>query len=244
MLETAVALVFAHVAADFLLQTDAMVRAKRRPHILALHGAIVATAAWAALGFAPAAGALLLVTLGHVAIDAIKAHASTPGIRSFLLDQAAHLLTIALATAIFPAAYGGGLWADPPAALGTLRPVLDRLPEAMTLAAGLVAATVAGGHAVRLLMASLAVPEQLPGLPKGGQTIGVLERLMILILVLLGEPTAIGFLIAAKSVLRFSEIRGDELASEYVIIGTLASFAWALGIAWATDVVLAALAST
>ena len=65
---------------------------------------------------------------------------------------------------------------------------------------------------------------------------------MILMLVLADQPDGIGLLIAAKSILRFNELArdaGDRRASEYVIIGTLASFAWAIGTAWATAAVLA-----
>ncbi len=43
-----------------------------------------------------------------------------------------------------------------------------------------------------------------------------------------------GLLIAAKSILRFGAVRDDRALSEYVIIGTLASFAWALLVAYAT----------
>ena len=57
MLETAVALAFAHLLADFVLQTDAMVRDKARPPVLLGHVGIVAAASWAALGFAPRAAA-------------------------------------------------------------------------------------------------------------------------------------------------------------------------------------------
>jgi hypothetical protein len=44
------------------------------------------------------------------------------------------------------------------------------------------------------------------------------------------QPNGIGFLIAAKSVLRFSEIKepGQRKVAEYVIIGTFLSFGWAL----------------
>ena len=43
-----------------------------------------------------------------------------------------------------------------------------------------------------------------------------------------------GFLIAAKSVLRFDASKRKQKAAEYVIIGTLASFGWALICAYAT----------
>ena len=63
---------------------------------------------------------------------------------------------------------------------------------------------------------------------------------MILMLVLADQPDGIGFLIAAKSLLRFNDLArdNDRRASEYVIIGTLASFAWGLGAAFATHVAL------
>jgi hypothetical protein len=44
----------------------------------------------------------------------------------------------------------------------------------------------------------------------------------------------VGFLIAAKSILRFGSVKDDRALSEYVIIGTLASFGWALIAAYAT----------
>ena len=68
------------------------------------------------------------------------------------------------------------------------------------------------------------------GLPKGGATIGFLERGLIYILVVGGQPASIGFLIAAKSILRFGVIDENRAVSEYVIIGTLASFGWAIAV--------------
>jgi hypothetical protein len=57
-------------------------------------------------------------------------------------------------------------------------------------------------------------------------------------MVLVDQPAAIGFLIAAKSILRFDMASESRAAGEYVIIGTLASFAWALVAAFATDYAL------
>ena len=54
---------------------------------------------------------------------------------------------------------------------------------------------------------------------------------------LLGEFNAIGFVIAAKSILRFEYAR-DPAKSELVIIGTLASFGWAVLTALATAAAL------
>ncbi len=76
----------------------------------------------------------------------------------------------------------------------------------------------------------------LRGLPDGGRYIGWLERTLVMLFVLSGYPQGIGFLIATKSILRFGDIKNwhQRAATEYVIIGTFLSFAWAMVIAGLT----------
>ncbi len=57
-------------------------------------------------------------------------------------------------------------------------------------------------------------------LPNAGRLIGISERFMVLSLCLIGQFQAVGLLIAAKSILRFS----STSKSEYVLVGTLVSF--------------------
>lgn len=59
--------------------------------------------------------------------------------------------------------------------------------------------------------------------------IGIFERILIVIFVTTGQIQAIGFLVAAKSVFRFSEIQqeGNQKA-EYFLLGTLVSFTLAI----------------
>lgn len=64
-------------------------------------------------------------------------------------------------------------------------------------------------------------------LPEAGKMIGLLERTLIFILILQGQLGAVGFLIAAKSILRYSDhekVNNPIRLSEYVIIGTMMSF--------------------
>jgi hypothetical protein len=70
------------------------------------------------------------------------------------------------------------------------------------------------------------------GLTNGGRIIGNLERTLIFFLVLLGQYGGIAFLIAAKSIFRFGELRESEnrMEAEYIIIGTFASFLYAIAI--------------
>ena len=58
---------------------------------------------------------------------------------------------------------------------------------------------------------------------KAGATIGTLERLMILVLLSLGQYAAIGLVLTAKSIVRYEKISKVPQFSEYYLMGTLAS---------------------
>ncbi len=64
------------------------------------------------------------------------------------------------------------------------------------------------------------------GLPNAGRYIGWLERVLIITFILVGNYNGIGFILAAKGILRFGEIKesSDRKFAEYVILGTLLSF--------------------
>ena len=63
-------------------------------------------------------------------------------------------------------------------------------------------------------------------LDAAGRYIGIFERVLVLTFILTTNFSAIGFLIAAKSILRFSDKSetGARKQTEYVLIGTLMSF--------------------
>jgi hypothetical protein len=73
-------------------------------------------------------------------------------------------------------------------------------------------------------------------LQNAGNYIGMLERLLIYCFILTGHFEAIGFLLAAKSIFRFGDLKEaqDRKLTEYVLIGTLLSF----GIAIATGLLV------
>lgn len=73
---------------------------------------------------------------------------------------------------------------------------------------------------------------------RGGTWIGLLERLGVAAAVLVGEPTAIAFVIAVKGLGRYPELRTNPEASERFVIGTLASMTWATGVALAARALL------
>lgn len=229
MTATFAALLLAHVLSDFVFQTRWIAANKRRAPALLIHGAIVLALTQATLGRADA-WELFALALVHIAIDGLKARLAAPGLGAFLADQGSHLATLAALAVLRPDLWAGGVWAG-----------LVWLPGLMTALAGAILATRAGGFAVGLLMASWADNDLPKGLTNGGKLIGLLERGLIYLLVMVDQPAGIGFLIAAKSVLRFETTSKDQRAGEYVIIGTLASFGWALLAAYAARALIAAL---
>ena len=125
---------------------------------------------------------------------------------------------------------GSGRWLD----------ALTGAPLTMTaVLTGLLLVWWTGARAVGLFVAELKFdPES--GIPNAGTIIGQLERTLILFLVLAGVPSGIGLLVAAKSILRFGEVKDPENRemAEYVLIGTLASFTFAIPVAYATTVLV------
>lgn len=254
MTETFIALLFAHTLADFAFQTNWMASNKRNPLALGLHAAIVYATAVAATGTVHPM--LLALALVHTGIDVGKLiltslWKTSKGFAPFLIDQALHLLSLIALTLWLPDLWSQGLWApgalvtgDDSGILGTglwseetALPV-SHLPALMVLLTGFLLSTRAGGFAVGLLMEPFA-PHLGKGdagksLPGAGRVIGHLERGLIFALVLFGQAQGVGLLIAAKSILRFGAVKDDRRLSEYVIIGTLASFGWALVVAYAT----------
>ncbi|QPH54770.1 DUF3307 domain-containing protein [Pontivivens ytuae] len=230
MIETLVPLLFAHMVGDFLMQPGVMIRRKREPLMLLAHVATHVLLAALALGTVPIF-ALLILGGTHLAIDALKLRFGG-GWRGFALDQVAHLAVIGGLALVLP-----GLWSWP---------VPEALPV-MAVAAGLIAALQMGRFGIGAFMDDLIAGDTewegpALGLKDGGTYIGLAERLLIFVLVLQTQFAAIGFLIAAKSVLRF-EATHDKRQAEYVIVGTLVSFAWAILVGLATQGLLERLAA-
>ncbi len=82
-----------------------------------------------------------------------------------------------------------------------------------------------GNHAVRFVLDRVpGVQDVEPGLSQAGRWIGYLERLMILTMILAGAYNGVGFVFAGKAIARFQ----SREQTEYYLLGTFASFAWAV----------------
>ena len=228
MTSTLVALLLAHVVADFLLQTNSMAKQKRKPRILLLHGVIVLVTAQLALGRFDA-WEIIALAAGHIAIDIFKVYALPDRLIFFLTDQGLHIITILAVAFYAPTLHTEGYWAD-----------ITWLPAVMILVSGFIVTTKVGSHAVKLFFQDQKwsdIGDTEDSLLNAGCLIGLLERSLIFILIIAEQPAGIGLLIAAKSVLRFKADRKQK-DTEYVIIGTLASFVWAVVVTWGTILLL------
>ena len=67
---------------------------------------------------------------------------------------------------------------------------------------------------------------QTESLVNAGKYIGILERLLVFVFIIVNHWEGVGFMIAAKSVFRFSDLAEakQRKLTEYVLIGTLLSF--------------------
>ncbi|KAA9131294.1 hypothetical protein F3N42_08175 [Marinihelvus fidelis] len=111
--------------------------------------------------------------------------------------------------------------------------------ELLVILAGGLAATLLAGHLLGRFLKyleqrtdALAESRSLAegGLTNGGYWIGIGERSLIFLFIIIGEPTGIGFLAAAKSIFRIGEVKEPDQRrlAEYILIGTLMSFAAAI----------------
>lgn len=241
MLEAFLALVTAHLLADFPLQTRGLLDRKREPLWFLIHiGIVTITTVLLTGSFDPRIWGVVAVT--HAAMDYLKIRRLGDGIGPFAADQLVHLGVIAALAVWRPETVAEG-W------IGSWStPVQTLAYQAMVLVSGVVLAVMTGGIVIGKLLDALGAErdrnggatedEEARGLPGGGEYIGWLERGLTLLFLLIGQPGGVGLMLAAKSILRFSD-RNARAHTEYVIIGTLLSFGWAIVVGTAAQAALA-----
>jgi hypothetical protein len=236
MLETFAALFAAHVAADYLAQTERMVRDKDKVSMIALHIGIVFAFSLIAVGFAGWVWIALLAAV-HCAMDLTKTHVLPAGkLWPYLLDQGVYIATAVAVALVAPGLVAHGVWGNVwPGAADVMTPVF-------LIFGFFVFAVRAGGFAIELLMRPM--PRVLPGgsaadvmPPVPGLTTGQVERGAVFLLVVAGLPLVIVPVVAVKLAMRYTTVRGDRAALRYLLTGTAVSVIWAI----ATALVLIAL---
>ena len=227
----------AHLVSDFYLQTENSCKNKAdnafKSRHLYIHSLITFACAWLLSMSWGYWWAALMIAVLHLIIDGLKSVCKNLK-GAFFIDQLLHLAIIVAAVVIYNNMCE--------VALPTWLPETKVLLWIVAFVFCLRPANFFIQNVFK--EAEISVPtngEENQSLPNAGHVIGNVERMLTLVFVMLGQYEAIGFLLAAKSLLRFRET--DTVKSEYVLVGTLLSFGFAILIGVMVILVVSIIAS-
>lgn len=219
-----VKLLLAHLLGDFLLQPSSWVQdkenKKHRSNYLYIHILIHGILAWAFVSEMAFGWFALALALSHGCIDFLKLQFQKKKTKRnwFVVDQVLHLITILIISSVYKnlsidfTFFNNQFW---------------------ILSTGILFLTKPTSIIIKNII-SIWTPESNnindDSLENAGNYIGIFERLFVFCFILTGHFEAIGFLLAAKSIFRFGDLKEakDRKLTEYVLIGTLLSFGIAL----------------
>lgn len=236
-----VALIIGHILADFYWQPMSWVNNRNTRHFRAkklylhvlVHG--VTTAAivtWWEFTFgwqtvAPICIATSIVIGTHYFIDLAKSY-SSKGVVPFVVDQLAHLVILLLLA----------VWLSDSSEFFTHAWQWLIQPATLWVVCGYLLVLTPSAVFIRMMLERITSGFSTTGsLPAAGQSIGMLERVLMLTFILLDQFAGVGFLLAAKSVFRFGDLSAskDKKLTEYVMLGTLLSVSVTLFIGLAVN---------
>lgn len=210
-------LLLAHVVGDFIFQSDGFCRKKIERGLcglhIYLHAFLIFVLSWIALWSLSGWWLALILGVVHLLIDSVK---KRDDLASFLIDQLAHVVCMGIVVCV---AVNKGTDV-----------VLGQNYGWINLICLYALVFILNGKPANLLIKhllraySVQSPKESDGSNesiRSGKLIGNLERWLIIVFMLCGQYEAIGFLIAAKSIIRYKD--GDTSKTEYVLAGTLIS---------------------
>jgi len=218
----------AHILGDFFLQSSKWLASKelkkwRSPYLYVhvfIHFILIILVTWD-LGLW---GVALVISILHLLIDAIKLQYQKPTTQRtwFFIDQLAHLVVLFCVWSFHEKVSWSYIAIATPGTLIISTAILFVLKPA-SLITKFAISKWAPGVSTNSSSHTIGVLESLKN---AGEWIGFLERLLILIFILLGKWEGVGFLLAAKSVFRFGDLKEpkETKLTEYVVIGTFLSF--------------------
>jgi hypothetical protein len=227
MIALTIKLLLAHVIGDFVLQpTSWVVEKKDKRHkskYFYLHGLVHLLLLLALLAFNLSYWlSITIIVITHLIIDFFKLtlDGKINARILFILDQLLHLAIIGMVVLI-----------NYPHKLACEKIYST---ESLLFLLSLLTLTFVSSIIMKTLMSKWALEEDKSedSLESAGKYIGILERLFVFAFILLNQWSAIGLLIAAKSVFRFGDLSRakDRKLTEYILIGTLISFGLAISI--------------
>lgn len=209
-----------HVLGDYYLQSPELAKAKmQNTNQLIKHSLIYGVAFFLNLIWLPdltVVPMLLGIVILHGLIDSLKPELEKYfGAKTYFLDQALHLLVLVVAAFLLREK-----------ALPQLRWMEARtVIQATSAILMLLLMAKPTNLTIRHLLSDFSPSDkdtlEDESLLRGGRIIGTLERWLVYLLLLAQQWGAIGFIFAAKSIVRWKSISKDN--TEYFLIGTLLS---------------------
>lgn len=237
----------AHLCGDFFLQCMGFCEKKRdenyRGWRVYVHSLVIGLLSWAVVWDASAWWLALLIGCSHLIVDVAKCAVEKKMIGRkadrfllvpFCADQLIHLALIVVIASLWLRC---NVWNE--------FAWVTNNSKWLALAVALLSASKPANILVNLILRICKVSgsegetlDEEHGNFHSGALIGTLERALTIVFVVLEQYEAIGFLLAAKSILRFSETSKGGEKSEYVLTGTLLSLTIAVGLGLVIAVVL------
>jgi len=206
-----ISMLVGHLIADFWFQPSSWIESKRakgwKSSYLFFHAALASALP---VLFSLQVGLwwfIPVIFVSHYLIDLLKSK-TTDNLLFFLTDQIVHIAI---------------LWIL--ATFATNAVLQESFTKFWIYAAGFVFVTTPAGILIGKFLQLITKTDNKPLTTNASAWIGIVERILILIFILIEQYQAIGFLVAAKSIFRFSEIQKEgNPKAEYFLLGTLASF--------------------
>lgn len=227
-------LLLAHLLGDFLIQPKQWV-SKRKERVgylllhIGIHTLLLLLVFINQISFYW--DVVLFVACTHLIIDSLKIyvekHFSQRLFLVFIIDQLAHLLVILSVVAFIYGVPSG--W-------------LDYMFSTKVLLYSICILLVVCVSPIALRVFFQKWTSEGDFLQKGNQSltdagmwIGIMERILIVLFIQVGFLSGIGFLLGAKSIFRFGDLTNakDTKFTEYILVGTFASFVLGIAIGYA-----------
>jgi hypothetical protein len=224
MILTLVKIILCHILGDFVLQTNKMThdisinrwKAKSLYLHFGIHLLLLLLFFVWDYNLLPV---ILWVTLSHIIIDIftkIIFKNKLSALLLFTIDQILHISCITAITFILYNYY----------------PTVSENAQnnLLVFLILIIVTTYVTSVTINKIMQNLQYQTEQTGLNNAGKYIGILERLFIVFFVINQIWEGVGFLLAAKSIFRFGDLKENKEVklTEYILIGTLLSFGFAI----------------
>ena len=219
-------LLLAHIIGDFFLQPQKWVKEKEQKKLksaklylhVTIHFILLFVILWEASLWLP----IVIIGVSHFIIDAVKLLIQKKKTKRFLffIDQLMHVLIILIVYFAFTDTH-------------TIDLTSLMTQNNLALLFCLMFLTIPVSIIMKTIFSKWDISKLTEGndsLKDAGKYIGILERILVFIFIVADHWEAVGFLITAKSVFRFGDLKESKhrKLTEYILIGTLISFGIAI----------------